>query len=206
MTKKEKIDILKETILWKLDIPIALEKLDCKIGVEIGVRMAGNLKNLAKNPKFKEGILYGVDCWSEVPGKPEVNDAGFTQQQLDMQYWQCIADFSQNPFVKIVRNFSYEASLEFPDEYFDFVYIDAAHDYDSMVEDIKAWWPKLKKGGLFSGHDYFPDERIWRGKKCEVYRAVNEFLEEKGLKVDHVTDTNKEGGPGVACNSFFAIK
>jgi hypothetical protein len=206
MTREEKIAILKENIPWKPDIPIALEKLDCKVGVEIGVRIAGNLKNLAKNPKFKEGMMYGVDCWSEDPEKPEINDEGFSQQQLDMQYWQCIADFSTNPFVKIIRNFSYEASLIFPDEYFDFIYIDAAHDYNSMVEDVKAWWPKLKKGGVFSGHDYFPDERIWRGRKCEVYRAVNEFLEEKGLKVEHTTDTNKEGGPGVACNSFFTIK
>ena len=205
MTKKEKIDILKE-ITWKPDIYKALEKLNCKIGVEIGVRLAGNLKQLAQNPTFKNGMLYGVDCWSEDPEKPEINDEGFTQQQLDMQYWECVANFSSNPFVKIIRNFSYEASLDFQNEYFDFIYIDAAHDYSSVVEDLKTWWPKLKKGGLFSGHDYFPDERIWRGKKCGVYQAVNEFLEEKGLKVDHTTSTNKEGGPGIVCNSFFTIK
>lgn len=23
-----------------------------------------------------------------------------------------------------------------------------------MMEDMSTWWPKVKKGGLFSGHDY----------------------------------------------------
>ena len=206
MTKEQKIKILKKNIQIKPDIYKALDMLDCKIGIEIGVRKAGNLSNLAQNPKFREGILYGLDCWSEDPGKPEINDVGFTQQDLDNQYWECVAKFSSNPFVKIIRNFSYEGSLDFPDEYFDFIYIDAAHDYDSMVEDINAWWPKLKPGGIFSGHDYIPDTRIWRGKKCEVYRAVNEFAEENSTQVHHITDIEKEGGPGVACTSFFIVK
>lgn len=206
MTKEEKIKILKETIEWKPDIPKALEKLECKVGIEIGVRKGGNLSNIAKNPNFKGGMLYGLDCWTEDPDKPEINDANYTQSDLDNQYWGCVSMFSSNPFVKIVRNYSYEGSLDFPDGYFDFIYIDAAHDYDSMVEDINAWWPKLKEGGIFSGHDYFPDKRIWRGKACEVYRAVNEFVASQNTEVHHVTSTEKEGGPGVACNSFFIVK
>jgi hypothetical protein len=206
MTKDEKIQILKDYIEIKTDVYKALDKLDCKIGIEIGVRMAGNLSNLAKNPKFNDGMLYGLDCWTEDSDKPEINDASFTQQALDNQYWSCVAMFSSNPYVKIVRNYSYEGSLQFKDGFFDFIYIDAAHDYDSVVEDLEAWWPKLKDGGIFSGHDYFPDTRIWRGKACEVYRAVNEFAVNKNTEVHHTTNTDKEGGPGVACNSFFIVK
>ena len=40
MTKEEKINILRETIEWKPDIFKALEKLNCKVGIEIGVRKA----------------------------------------------------------------------------------------------------------------------------------------------------------------------
>ena len=206
MTKEDKIKILKENIVTKTDIPKALEKLNCKIGVEIGVRKAGNLGNLAKNKKFKEGILYGIDCWSEDEEKPEINDEGFTVDELNEQWFGCITKFSSNPFVKIVRNFSHEASLEFKDEYFDFIYIDAAHDYDSVVEDLEVWWPKLKKGGIFSGHDYFEDHRIWRGKKVGVYQAVQEFIKKYNVNVDHVTNTESEGGKGISCNSFFIIK
>ena len=206
MTKEEKIQILKKYCNYKPNIYKGLEKLECKIGVEIGVRVMGNFNDLFKNPLFKQGMLYGVDCWTEDPDKPEINDIGLTQQHLDQQYLNAVLTYSQNPTVKIIRSYSYEASQNFPDNFFDFIYIDAAHDYDSVVNDLNAWWPKLKEGGLFSGHDYFPDTRIWRGKACGVYQAVNEFVLEKNTEVHHVTDTNLEGGEGVSCNSFFIIK
>jgi glycosyltransferase involved in cell wall biosynthesis len=33
-------------------------------------------------------------------------------------------------------------------------YIDADHRYESVVSDIQAWWPKVRPGGILSGHDY----------------------------------------------------
>lgn len=204
MTKEEKINVLKDTVEIKPEIYKALELLDCKVGIEVGVRAGQNLKNLAKNSKWES--LYGLDCWKEDPTRPEINDASFRQSDLDNQYQGCLDISKENPKVKIVRNFSYEGSQEFEDNYFDFIYIDAAHDYESVVEDLNAWWPKLKDGGIFSGHDYFPDTRIWRGKACGVYQAVNEFVSQKGTEVHHVTNTDKEGGAGVSCNSFFIVK
>lgn len=206
MTKEEKIQVLKQYANFKPDVYVALEKIGCKTGIEIGVREAGNLKNLAKNKAFEEGKLYGLDCWKEDPEKPEFNDASYTQIELNNQYNKCIEMFSDRPWVEIIRDFSIEGSQRFEDSYFDFIYIDAGHDYDSVRDDLKAWWPKLKEGGVFSGHDYFPDIRIWRGKACGVYQAVNEFVEEMGTVVHHTTDVKKEGGPGVACTSFFIIK
>ena len=204
MTKEQRIKVLRDTIEIKPEIYKALDLLDCRVGIEIGVRKGQNLKNLAKNTKWE--TLYGLDCWKEDPTRPEINDASFKQVDLNNQYQSCVDYAKTNPKVKIVRNFSYEGSQEFEDNYFDFIYIDAAHDYDSVVEDLNAWWPKLKEDGIFSGHDYFPDTRIWRGKACGVYQAVNEFATQKGTEVHHVTNTEKEGGKGVACNSFFIVK
>ena len=204
MTKEQRIKVLRDTIEIKPEIDKALDLLDVRVGIEIGVRKGQNLKNLAMNSKWE--TLYGLDCWKEDPTRPEINDASFKQVDLNNQYQYCVDYAKTNPKVKIVRNFSYEGSLEFEDNYFDFIYIDAAHDYDSVVEDLNAWWPKLKEGGIFSGHDYFPDTRIWRGKACGVYQAVKEFATQKGTEVHHVTNTDKEGGQGVACNSFFIVK
>jgi len=47
-----------------------------------------------------------------------------------------------------------DAARDFPDEFFSFVYLDARHDEESVREDLLAWYPKLRVGGLFSGHDY----------------------------------------------------
>jgi hypothetical protein len=35
----------------------------------------------------------------------------------------------------------------------DFVFIDAAHDYNSVAEDIRMWHSKVNPGGFLIGHD-----------------------------------------------------
>lgn len=50
---------------------------------------------------------------------------------------------------RVCRNFTYEK-----DEYFDFIYVDARHDFKGVYEDLITWWPKLRKGGIYAGHDY----------------------------------------------------
>ena len=56
--------------------------------------------------------------------------------------------------VFLVRQFSPTAAASFPDGFFDFVYVDARHDYASVLADLLAFWPKLAKGGIMAGHDF----------------------------------------------------
>ncbi len=56
--------------------------------------------------------------------------------------------------VVICRNFSVLCAQEFGPASFDFIYIDARHDYKGVREDLEAYWPKLRKGGIFAGHDF----------------------------------------------------
>jgi len=205
MIKQEKKQTIRETADLKNDIALVCRKLELKTGIEIGVRLGGNLKGLSSNPYFSKGKLIGMDCWQEVPGKPEVNDKSFTQDQLNAQYVGCVDRFKAQPWIEIVRDFSVEGASRFKDNYFDFIYLDAAHDYESVVDDLKAWWPKLKEGGIMSGHDYFPDHRVWRGKEVGVWRAVNEFAKNNNVEVCHMT-TEADIEPGAGCPSFFIVK
>jgi cephalosporin hydroxylase len=49
---------------------------------------------------------------------------------------------------------SLQAAKLYKDSSLDFVFIDADHEYESIVADIEAWLPKVKAGGYIAGHDY----------------------------------------------------
>ena len=53
-----------------------------------------------------------------------------------------------------IRLDSVEASKMFNDGSLDFVYIDADHSESAVREDIRAWLPKVKLGGIICGHDF----------------------------------------------------
>lgn len=75
-----------------------------------------------------------------------------------------------------IRMTSVEASKLFEDETLDFVFIDGAHDYDSVFDDIHHWFPKVKIGGYISG-----DDLDWRGVNMAVYdNFENNFISIKG--------------------------
>jgi hypothetical protein len=65
------------------------------------------------------------------------------------------------------------AAARFEDLSLDFVFLDARHEYDAVRQDLAAWWPKLRPGGLFAGHDY-----IW---SPGVRAAVDAFVAEQDL-------------------------
>ena len=69
-----------------------------------------------------------------------------------------------------LRMIGQEALEKVQDNELDFIFIDARHDYCATHDDIKAWWPKVKPGGIFAGHDYNSHEVVepaqdW--KTCE---------------------------------------
>jgi predicted O-methyltransferase YrrM len=66
-----------------------------------------------------------------------------------------LKDFNQ---VSFITKSSVEASKDFSDNYFDLVYIDAEHTYDSVKEDISVWTPKVKEWGIIAGHDWKLEE------------------------------------------------
>ncbi len=46
------------------------------------------------------------------------------------------------------------ASRMYQDHSLDLVFLDALHDYDHVLEDIRLWMPKIRKGGVLCGDDY----------------------------------------------------
>jgi Methyltransferase domain len=64
---------------------------------------------------------------------------------------------------------------DFENESLDFVFVDGIHTYDGVISDCRNYYSKVKKGGIFAGHDFtmIPD----------VNRAVVEFAREQGKEI-----------------------
>lgn len=62
---------------------------------------------------------------------------------------------------------SHDAAHHVPDGWADFVFIDAAHSFAAVKDDIARWLAKVRPGGWFGGHDYHP-------KFPGVIRAVDQ--------------------------------
>ena len=47
----------------------------------------------------------------------------------------------QDGIVEICRNFTSVCVQRYPDESFDYVYLDARHDYKGVAQDLENWYP-----------------------------------------------------------------
>lgn len=63
----------------------------------------------------------------------------------------------------------------------DLIFIDALHDYESVLEDIRLWWPKVRIGGMLCGHDF---NHQWPGVERAVADSFN--LMQIGIASDSV--------------------
>ena len=152
---------------------------DNSIFVEIGswmgrstCYMGEGIKNSQKNIKF-----YAIDTWegSEEPQHKE------TIEKLKNQKLSLFDTFNfhlksceVSEYVTPFQTTSLTAAEQFEDNSLDFVHIDASHDYENVLEDIRAWYPKIKPGGFLTGDDYVIN---WGG----VIRAVNEYFTNKSV-------------------------
>lgn len=68
---------------------------------------------------------------------------------------------------------SVAAAELYSDASLDFVFIDGAHDYDSVRADIEVWTPKIRPGGTIAGHDYAfgPVMQAVNEKFLDVYQV-----------------------------------
>jgi predicted O-methyltransferase YrrM len=111
--------------------------------------------------------LHVIDKWKDFNGHPafQVPYEAYPREQFEIVRLQ-LAD---RLTVKIWEMSGNEAAQHIPDKSCDVVFIDADHEYESVLADCRTWEPKLKPGGLLCGHDYAAD--VFPG----VVRAVNEL-------------------------------
>jgi hypothetical protein len=124
------------------------------------------------NPKK----LELVDIW----GSARYNDAKF--DSVCKKFSQYIKDNK----VSITRKLSTEAAESFDDNYFDWIYIDTNHSYQTTKEELHAYKHKVKDAGFIAGHDYVMGN--WnKPSKYGVMEAVAEFCVQENWKIVYLT-------------------
>jgi hypothetical protein len=153
-------------------------------GVEIGVKLGRYSDVLLRSWQGEK--LISIDPWLEAEPDEYVDHANVDQDQHEQFYRRTKELLARHgDRSEIWRATSVEAAGRVPDRSLDFVYIDARHDYDSVLEDLEAWFPKLRPGGLMAGHDYADGE--FRQGVFGVKSAVDQFFGARGIPV-HATE------------------
>lgn len=143
---------------------IALDRYDNAHFVEIGTYLGKSVAYLAveiinRNKNIK------VDTIDHYDGS---RDGSIYKKH--MYHDNLINLKSISHVVNLISGKSTEVAKTYPDNSLELVFIDGSHDYTSIAEDIHAWLPKVKIGGMISGDDYG-----WEG----VIRAVDELVPDK---------------------------
>ena len=146
---------------------------DFKVGYEIGCSK-GATYNIILN-KCKDIEWHGVDPWVVCPEYTKRPNGQKWNHEGNFKAVQKIAK-KHGDRAHMHRMTSVEAAKEVEDRSIDIVFIDALHTYEGVKDDLEAWVPKVKIGGIISGHDYM-GMKIHEG----VTIAVNERFGKKNI-------------------------
>ena len=153
-----------------------LEKLikanQWKRGAEIGVYAGRTFFHLLKTCNVE---LIGVDCWIADEGEwKQDRETGVStpRKAADMKHFaeQVKKDAEKYKNATVLHMKSLEAAKLIEDESLDFVFIDAEHTTECVLEDIAAWRPKIKPGGWLMGHD-----EEWPAVRRALAQAVGKW-------------------------------
>lgn len=112
------------------------------IWAELGVARGNFTEKLALHPSADYKLLYAIDRWT---------DRAHTEQE----YQLAREKLSKLPKTFLLRKTFIDAAKETADGILDFCYIDGyAHTGQDDGKTLELWWPKVKEGGIFAGHDY----------------------------------------------------
>jgi hypothetical protein len=111
----------------------------------------------------------GAHCW-----QPDNHNLIYENLKCNLENIGC------GGITTILKGDSVDMSKNISDESLDICFLDAGHNYPSVKRDIKAYLPKVKKGGILCGHD------------CQDIYLANSFTPEQ-LAGDACDFAGKDG-------------
>jgi len=135
--------------------------------VELGVASGAFAERVLE--RNRDMRYVGIDAWSDHHNEDEMKRATVLLSRFGKR-------------VEIKRSRFADAVSEFTNESCEVIYVDGyAHTGQDDGRTLREWWPKVKPGGVFAGHDY--DEK-WP----LTVAAVDAFAKSVGLPVEVIKD------------------
>ena len=138
------------------------------IGLELGVGGGDSFLTILHNCNNVKK-LYGVDNWkpyhdflkSEPDGKP-ANFVNEQQSELNrfLTFWHLKYGTNKSHDFEIIEKDSLIAAKDIPDSSLDFIFFDAMMTEEQTYAEALAYYPKIKKGRYFLGHDSSAIEQV----------------------------------------------
>jgi len=155
----------------KYDLLKYFGELGFTTGAEVGVSMGHLSEAMFKAiPNLK---LYCVDVWDH-----RSDNRWSASERKNAVYYRRACQKLALYNSEIIKDTSMNAVSKIEDGSLDFVYIDACHAYDYVMEDLINWSKKVRKGGIISGDDYYN----FRG--AGVVGAVDDYTKAHGIKFE----------------------
>lgn len=148
-----------------------------EVGVAYG-EFTKKILSIMKPQKF-----YAVDYYSQDnPHRAYMGRNDFQTSNLTHYEWY-EKEFEkeiQSGLLEMKQGFSWDVLETFPDNYFDYVYLDACHEYDAVKKDVEVLYRKVKANGIIAFNDYnsycMTIEPTRKNAYFGVPAVVNEFI------------------------------
>lgn len=163
-----------------------------KVIGEVGVAYGDFTQELLDYLKPEK--LYAIDYFNK--DNPYISFWGrndFAESNMEHEVWYRNRFKNQiaSGQMKVLSGMSWDCLEQQPDDTYDYLYIDACHDYDSVVKDIEVAYKKVKCKGIIQFNDYtFWD--MFSNMYYGVVPAVNRFINMTNSKVLYLC-LNKNG-------------
>lgn len=154
------------------DLAQLFSRLNFTRGVEVGTERGLYAEVLCQsNPRLR---LTCVDPYLAYRGYREHRSQNringfYREAQTRLAPYNC----------KFLRLPSIDAAAHFADESLDFVYIDGNHGLLWVIQDLCYWVPKVRRGGIVSGHDFI--QRRHTGYAMHVVQAMHAYTQSFGI-------------------------
>jgi hypothetical protein len=129
--------------------------------------------------KCQPSKLVLIDPWEGIMSSGDVDGNNVVHCNLNEIYDQIQNSVKEIPIIDLRRGYSITQLSQYPDKYFDFIYIDGDHSYSGCKIDLTLALQKIKSGGIIAGHDYEMNfAKAKNNYNFGVKNAVDEFCSE----------------------------